>query len=164
MPKSGGSPPRARRTRPAKSPRSGAVTRIDAACRQAVAGRVAIRELAGWAGQLGASEVEFRLLWLLARRTQAADNAASLDQASLAEQLVVSAAQVSGVVERLGAANYIEHVRRLGDRRRHAWRITKSGEALIGNVVAVVSAQLDGPAAAQTPRSPNRPDAAREVA
>lgn len=163
MPKSGGAPPRARRTRTVESPPSEAVTRIDAACRQAVAGRVAVRDLAGWAGQLGASEVEFRLLWLLARGTQAADNGASLDQASLAEQLVVSAAQVSGVVERLGAADYIEHVQRPGDRRRHAWRITKSGEALIGNVVAVVSAQLDA-AAAQTPTSADRRDAAREVA
>src|SRR5262245_43643976 len=126
----------------ARPPRtSGAVTRIDQACRRAVLGKLAMRDIADWVGGAGLSEAEFRLLWLL---FPAADHAAlqgepALDQTALAAALAVSPAQVSAVVDRLRAAGRIT-VTPPGGRRRQLWRLTPTGRELVLSVVAAVDA------------------------
>ena len=54
-----------------------------------------------------------------------------LDQADLAEQLVVSPAQVSGAVERLRSLGLLERVDSQRDRRRQLWQVTGAGDALL---------------------------------
>jgi DNA-binding MarR family transcriptional regulator len=118
-----------------------AVQRIDAACRQAVAGKLALRDLAAWLRGHGATEGEFRLLWLLYHgEGHGACRRRAFDQARLAEQLVVSPAQVSGMVERLRSAALIDRVRDGADRRRQLWRLAAAGDALVRAVVASVEA------------------------
>ena len=73
--------------------------RIDDACRRAIAGKLAVRDIGSWLQGDTVSEPEFRLLWMLSR--QAGGTRDSLDQAEMAERLVVSPAQVSGAVDRL---------------------------------------------------------------
>lgn len=118
------------------------VAQVDAACRLIASGKLAARELAAWVGGLGVSDSEFRLLWLLQHGArEAGADGAWLDQAALAEQLVISPAQVSGIVERLSVAELIEHQRRPTDRRRQLWRISMAGQLLVSNVIARVDAQ-----------------------
>lgn len=132
-----------------------AAERIDAACRQTAAGRLAARDLAEWVCEFGLSEAEFRLLWLLYRgealgepRTAASLKSEQhpaeglLDQAKLAARLVVSTAQVSGVVERLQTWQLIAGVRDSGDRRRQMWRLTETGEALLQTVTRCVAHRM----------------------
>jgi DNA-binding MarR family transcriptional regulator len=120
---------------------SGAVTRIDDACRRAVSGKVAARDIAGWASPFGISETDFRVLWRLftaeagARPLRAGPE---LDQAELAAELAVSPAQVSAVVDRLRQANVIAAVP-TEDRRRQVWRLAPAGRELLDAVVAAVA-------------------------
>jgi DNA-binding MarR family transcriptional regulator len=116
--------------------------RIDSACRQAVAGKLALRELARWVDGSGVSETEFRLLWLLFASDEQTRRCARspLDQCELAKQLAVSPAQVSGVVERLRTLVLVERVTCQGDRRRQCWQLTTAGRALILKIVAAVDA------------------------
>jgi DNA-binding MarR family transcriptional regulator len=122
---------------------AGAVTRIEAACRQAVAGKLAARELAGWVDGFGVSETEFRLLWqlFLAAETASYRPGALFDQAELAVRLAASPAQVSGVVERLRSLALIERDVQPGDRRRQVWRLAPAGRTLVLAVVAAVDTQ-----------------------
>jgi DNA-binding MarR family transcriptional regulator len=128
----------------AASPRgsSSAVARIDEACRRAVLGKLAVRDIAGWVAAFAISESEFRVLW----RLHAADGAEcskrpadDLDQAALAAHLAVSPAQVSTVVDRLRHAGHIAAAP-ADDRRRQVWRLTPSGRELLQNIVAAVAA------------------------
>jgi DNA-binding MarR family transcriptional regulator len=153
--------PTPRRTPPTASSGPAAIDRIDLACHQAAAGRLASRDLVRWVQHFGVNENEFRLLWLLARDSAA--GAAPADQAALAERLVVSTAQVSGVVERLSAAGLLEPAASAGDRRRHAWRISDSGRQLAASVVAVVAA-LGGATLEQTSSLAARARTRREAA
>jgi DNA-binding MarR family transcriptional regulator len=109
--------------------------RIDEACRLAGEGKLAVRRIAVWLRGSGINEPEFRLLWLLTGAASSGDAALSLDQADLAEQLVVSPAQVSGAVERLRTLGLLERVDSQRDRRRQLWQVTNAGAALLGRIV-----------------------------
>ena len=108
--------------------------RIERACRAAAAGKLAVRDIGAWLRGDEISEPEFRLLWLLSRHRRA-EGREPLDQAEMAERLVVSPAQVSGAVERLRNAGWLERVAAKGDRRRQLWQVTPSGEQLLGRIV-----------------------------
>ena len=114
---------------------SSSVERISAACRLAAEGKLAARRIAVWLGGLEINEPEFRLLWLLAGTASTDVSAVPLDQADLAEQLVVSPAQVSGAVERLRNLGLVERIQHERDRRRQLWRVTEAGEALLRRIV-----------------------------
>ncbi len=118
-----------------------AAARVDEACQQVVAGKHAARALAHWVGGVGISETEFRLLWLLFPVTAPASKESDHelpDQAELAAKLAVSAAQVSGAVERLQSLGYIErHVNGV-DRRRQMWRLADPGRALVHTVLHLI--------------------------
>jgi DNA-binding MarR family transcriptional regulator len=121
------------------------VAQVDAACRQVVAGKLAMRELTSWVCELGVTESEFRLLWRLEFGVVGASDAGTSrherlpDQAQLAEQLALSPAQLSGMVERLSAAGLIAPELTPRDRRRQAWRMAPAGRQLISKVVARVA-------------------------
>lgn len=154
MPASGRKPSTAPRTLGAAS-HGDAVAQVDAACRRVVAGKLATKELAGWVRELGVTESEFRLLWQL--EFSASGDAVEAgsrhesppDQAMLAERLALSPAQLSGLVERLGATGLIEPERCSRDRRRQTWRISLAGRLLVGNVVARVGLSHSTAATAQ---------------
>jgi DNA-binding MarR family transcriptional regulator len=112
-----------------------AIERINAACRLAAEGKLAVRRIATWLGGSEINEPEFRLLWLLAGTASADVSAVPLDQADLAAQLVVSAAQVSGAVERLRSLGLVERIQHERDRRRQLWRVTGAGNALLRRIV-----------------------------
>jgi DNA-binding MarR family transcriptional regulator len=132
-----------------------AVERIDAACRQAFAGKLALRDLAAWVRGFGVTEGDFRLLWeLFERREGGGEGSLAFDQAELAERLAVSPAQISSVVERLQVRQWIERVRDGADRRRQLWRLSHAGGELVQAVVASVEqrsccAQIPPPVASQ---------------
>jgi DNA-binding MarR family transcriptional regulator len=144
MPRFGGQP--RPRTRPAvgATPRpSEAPGRVDRACRLAVAGKLALREIANWVEGVGVSETEFRLLWLLYQHAlDEASKSTALDQADLAERLAVSAAQVSGVIERLRQCELVNRVPDGNDRRRQLWRLATAGETLVLRVVTHVASGI----------------------
>lgn len=108
--------------------------RIEQACHAAAAGKLAVRDIGEWLQGDSISEPEFRLLWLLSRQGRGKGREA-LDQAQMAERLVVSPAQVSGAVERLRSAGLLERVEATGDRRRQVWQVTVSGEQLLQRIV-----------------------------
>ena len=116
------------------------VERINAACHSAAEGKLAARRIAAWLGGTEINEPEFRLLWLLAGTASSGASAAALDQADLAEQLVVSPAQVSGAVERLRSLGLVERLQHQRDRRRQLWRVTEAGDALLRQIVDRVHA------------------------
>lgn len=120
-------------------------SRIEDACRRAVQGKLAVRDLAQWVDGFGVSEIEFRLLWLLFAAADGATStshasAGQFDQAELATRLAVSAAQVSACVERLHAGGSIERGPQDADRRRQLWRLSRAGRGLVLKVVAAVDA------------------------
>jgi DNA-binding MarR family transcriptional regulator len=160
MAKSGrGTPSKSRSKQGAR--REGIVAKVDAACRLVASGRRAARELAAWMGDLAVTEPEFRLLWLLERLEAATAGPDALDQASLADRLAVSPAQMSGLVERLSASGMIEPQPQAADRRRQLWSISLAGKSLIGNVIA----RLETLAANTSPANSLQDGcAAREVA
>ena len=154
MPASGRKKPIAPRS-PDAARHGDAVAQVDAACRRVVAGKLATKELAGWVRELGVSESEFRLLWQLefdgggAAHDTGTRSETLPDQAMLAEQLALSPAQMSGLVERLSAAGFIEPEQSPRDRRRQAWRIALAGRLLVSNVVARVEPPHSTAASAQ---------------
>jgi DNA-binding MarR family transcriptional regulator len=144
MPRFGGLPrPRARlatgaATRPSDAPR-----RVERACRLAVAGKLALREIAAWVEGIGVSETEFRLLWQLFQQKHGEESKTTdLDQADLAERLAVSAAQISGVIKRLRQRELVDRVPDVSDRRRQLWRLAQTGEILVLTVVANVASEI----------------------
>jgi DNA-binding MarR family transcriptional regulator len=122
-----------------KETRADASARVDAICRAVVAGKLATRELGAWVRPVGLGEAEFRLLWALAA-SQSSDDDSPLDQSGLAEALVVSPAQVSGLVERLRSQGLIDSRPVGGDRRRSAWGLSVPGELAVERVLNVVLA------------------------
>jgi len=147
MPISGqSSQPRKRLTKNA-TVRADASGRIDAACQLVVAGKLALRDITAWVHQFGVSDSEFRLLWLLFQ-LEGPTATCEIDQAELAEQLAVSAAQVSGVVERLMQRDLVVRVLDGADRRRQLWRLAGAGAQLVRDVIASVAA-FEAPAPAQ---------------
>lgn len=113
--------------------------RIDAACRLASEGKLAARRIAAWLHSVPVNEPEFRLLWVLAGGSQREGAATSLDQADLAERLVVSPAQVSGAVERLRSLGLLERIQHERDRRRQLWQVTSAGDELLRRIVNQVA-------------------------
>jgi DNA-binding MarR family transcriptional regulator len=92
---------------------------------------------------VGVSETEFRLMWLLYQHAHGeASNSTVLDQADLAERLAVSAAQVSGVIERLRQRELVDRAPDGNDRRRQLWRLASAGETLVLTVVAHVASGI----------------------
>ena len=135
----------ARRPPASRAARRNARSRIADACRRAVSGKLAVRDLAQWVDGFGVSETEFRLLWLLFTEADGAPAPSrttplEFDQAELAARLAVSAAQVSASVERLHRAAQLERVSQDADRRRQLWRLSPSGRSLVLKVVAAVDA------------------------
>jgi DNA-binding MarR family transcriptional regulator len=122
-------------------PASGAasIARIDAACRCTAAGKLAARDIAAWLRGFQVTEPEFRLLWLLSQSGDRRPGNAALDQAELAELLVVSPAQVSGAVERLRSLGMLDRTTDQRDRRRQLWRLADGGRQLLSDVVASVA-------------------------
>ena len=110
---------------------------LNLACRAIVDGRRAARALACWMRQFELSEPEFLVLWCL-RGTASA----GLDQSTIAENLALSPAQVSATVERLRIRGCIAREEVSGDRRRHLWRLSASGCALL----ATIYFDAEGPA------------------
>jgi DNA-binding MarR family transcriptional regulator len=95
------------------------------ACAAAADGRRAARALAKWCESFHLSEPEFQVLWLLG------SGSSGFDQTMLAQQLVYSPAQVSATVDRLRTRGWIVQDAASGDRRRHLWRLTPSGDAIV---------------------------------
>lgn len=114
-----------------------AAARVDVACQHAISGKLACREISSWLRGSQIQEPEFRLLWLLAGSAHAAG--CSLDQAELAERLVVSPAQVSGAVEHLRSLGLLERVQHERDRRRQLWRVTDAAGELLRQIVGSVA-------------------------
>ncbi len=81
------------------------------------------------------SEQEFLLLWNC--REAPADG---VGQTELAARLAVSAAQVSGLVERLRCGGMLECRRAAHDRRRQLWRLTSAGHATLDACLADLAA------------------------
>jgi DNA-binding MarR family transcriptional regulator len=121
------------------APEPQAPARIDAMCRGIVAGKLATRELGALVRPVGLVEAEFRLLWELAKTGSDLTNSPK-DQSGLADELAVSPAQISGLVERLRSQGLIESSSVGGDRRRQAWRLTAAGQQVTARVVNVVAA------------------------
>lgn len=119
---------------------SSTTARIDEVCQRVVVGKHAARELAHWVGGVGVSETEFRLLWLLFPASELKSQSVEElpDQAELAARLGVSAAQVSGAVERLSSLRFLERVTDGADRRRQMWRLADAGRALVHTVLHLV--------------------------
>ena len=117
-----------------------AIARISHTCRQAIAGKLATRQLARWVDGFAIGETDFRLLWDLFAADAQATAMPMFDQAALAERLAISAAQVSGMVERLRARNLVSRPSIDGDRRRQFWQLTASGQTLVREIIATVDA------------------------
>jgi DNA-binding MarR family transcriptional regulator len=113
-------------------------------CKSAIGGRRAARALADWAKRFGLSEAEFHVLWQLR-----AAPAEGLDQRTLAAELAFSPAQVSATVERLRCSDLVFHQIALGDRRRHLWRLSGSGQRLIDEMLGAAALLRCGPVAGQ---------------
>lgn len=112
------------------------IARIDAACRATAAGKLAARAIVDWVRGFQISEAEFRLLWMVNQQGSRVAAEFGLDQAQLAEGLVVSPAQVSGAVERLRQLEFLERVSDPADRRRQLWRIAPAGVELLALIAA----------------------------
>jgi DNA-binding MarR family transcriptional regulator len=102
---------------------------IEDACRLIAAGRSTARRLDSLVRDYDLNEAGFRLLWTLKKKP------AFLDQKQLADELGLSAAQVSSLVERLRMHELIEARTAPGDRRRQPWKLTSSGRKLIEKIV-----------------------------
>jgi DNA-binding MarR family transcriptional regulator len=139
MPKSGRPLQPSKRLTTDLAVRRDASERIDAACRSVVAGKLALRDITAWVNRFGVSDTEFRLLWLLFQ-LEGPTTSCAIDQAELAEQLAVSAAQVSAVVERLMQRELVVRILDGADRRRQLWRLAGAGEQLVRNIIASIAA------------------------
>jgi DNA-binding MarR family transcriptional regulator len=87
------------------------------------AGRQLRRKLTAVAADLELSDTELLVVWL--------SQGAGRVQVELAAAIGVSPAQMSGIVERLGARSLVAMHRSAVDRRRQVWRTTAAGMALL---------------------------------
>jgi DNA-binding MarR family transcriptional regulator len=81
--------------------------------------------LAAEASRHGLSEPEIEMLWACANATSSGRS-----QSELAEELAVSPAHVSSVVERLRRVGLLQCSMVQGDRRLRLWRLTPAGQAI----------------------------------
>lgn len=104
-----------------------------------------LRLLADWAAQLrheidatasarGLSATEFEVLWLC--------RLALPSQNQIAEQLSLSPAQISALVERMRGKGLIVGERSIEDRRRQAWRLTPAGREVVEGIGAALDDRL----------------------
>ncbi len=107
--------------------------RIERMCQAAVEGRLASRALALRAKSFGLGEPELQLLWCLWQKP-----GDGTDQTTIARRLAFSPARVSTTVERLRADGFIVQHSTPGDRRRHRWRLSDDGQALVRQMLAHV--------------------------
>jgi len=106
---------------------------LDTLCRRIADGRRLARRLALALREHELGEAEFRLLWLLLKTERA-----SLEQSLLVEELGLSPAQVSALVERLRSQKMIAPVVASKDRRRKLWQLTASGRKNFAAIIATV--------------------------
>jgi DNA-binding MarR family transcriptional regulator len=106
---------------------------VQQTCRAIVDGRLAARSLARWCKQFELSEAELQALWQLCFA------AGGIDQATLANRLALSPAQVSATVERLRARNWLVQLANPHDRRRRVWQLSADGQDLLLRKLADVS-------------------------
>ena len=83
-------------------------------------------DLARHAERCQLSEPAFLLLWACRQAPRC-----GVAQNQLAARLAVSAAQISGLVEKLRLGGLLEGRRAQTDRRRQLWRLTPAGEATL---------------------------------
>jgi len=95
------------------------------------------RELRKETEQLGITARQVTLLWLVKRRP-------GLSLAELATEEGISAPAMSGHVDRLERAGFLERVRSSDDRRRVGLRLTDDGERLLRRVRARRTTWLAG--------------------
>lgn len=93
------------------------------------------RRLSRW----DVSDHDFWVLWLCRRWTPQ-----GIVQQELAVAVGVSAAQMSGLVERLRQQGLLAGSRDDGDRRRQYWRLTAAGEHLLAEILAEISQWTHG--------------------
>jgi DNA-binding MarR family transcriptional regulator/outer membrane protein TolC len=118
--------------------------RIEQMCQTAAGGRLASRAIGRWAQSIGLGEAELQLLWCLWQ--EQSDGA---DQTAIARQLAFSPARVSTTVERLRADGLIAQQLTAGDRRRHRWQLTSTGQLRVRQMLA----HVDSASGAQPPAS-----------
>lgn len=104
---------------------------IELAERILVCGRMFRDELTQQTGRWQLSGPEFSVLWVCRGAPSA-----GLGQSEFAAKLAVSAAKVSGLVERLRRQGLLEGRRAEADRRRQLWRLTTAGRARLQAVLA----------------------------
>ena len=110
------------------------VRHIECTCRTVVDGRHAARVLAEWTQRFELGEAEFQVLWCL--RSAANEG---LDQTTLARKLAISPAQVSAIVERAGARDWIDQQSAASDRRRRLWQLSASGRSLLEQMIGAAA-------------------------
>jgi DNA-binding MarR family transcriptional regulator len=130
--------------------------RIGFTCRSAADGRRAIRALGEWSGRFELSEPEFQVLWCLWSAC-----GKGCDQTTIARHMACSPAQVSATVERMRAEGWITQRDAPGDRRRHLWQLSPSGQKLLAEMLSAAD-QLRYPLVDTDERScvPNAKEAA----
>jgi len=106
-------------------------------CRRVAEGRRLARQLALVVREHAMNETEFRLLWLL-RETEGE----ILEQSTLVEELGISPAQVSALVEKLRSQQILDSGTDRNDRRRKLWQLTASSRENFEAVIASVESRL----------------------
>ncbi len=94
-------------------------------------GRMFRDRLSQQIGNRELSQPEFALLWACRRAPRA-----GLSQSELAAVLAISAAQVSGLVEKLRCHGLLCGRRTRPDRRRQLWKLTPAGRTRLQTVLA----------------------------
>lgn len=97
-------------------------------------GRQLRRALADLAAPAELSDTECLILWACCEAPPEGQG-----QHELISLIGVSPAQLSGLVERLGAQGWIASRRPAHDRRRQYWRLTPQGEALVGDLLGRIN-------------------------
>lgn len=85
----------------------------------------------------GVGESQFSILWICHQAP-----GEGISQSDIAGRLAISTAHVSGLVEQLRRAGWLDGHRDVADRRRQVWRTTAAGQDFIAALVASLAAWL----------------------
>jgi len=85
----------------------------------------------------GVGESQFSILWICQQASEE-----GISQSDIANQLAISTAHVSGLVEQLRRSGWLDGHRDLADRRRQVWRTTAAGQEFVAALVASLAAWL----------------------
>lgn len=85
----------------------------------------------------GVGESQFSILWIC---QQACDE--GISQSDIASRLAISTAHVSGLVEQLRRAGWLDGHRDEADRRRQVWRTTLAGQNFVAALVSSLATWL----------------------